>query len=177
MLLSRSALPRIAAALAALVIGLFANHAFAQLPTTQLTSLYPAGGKVGAPAEVTVAGADLDEAELIVFSHPGITSTPKMGEPLMPGKPAKKVANQFTVTIQGKLTAGNGRAALMSADKAREHNAKLRELYLLAFAREPSPEEAAIAMAHIQKNTEDPKRAYEDIVWALINTKEFLFNH
>jgi hypothetical protein len=79
--------------------------------------------------------------------------------------------------IQGKLTAGGGRAALMSADKAREHNTKLRELYLLAFAREPSPEEAAIAMAHIQKNTEDPKRAYEDIVWALINTKEFLFNH
>lgn len=79
--------------------------------------------------------------------------------------------------IQGKLTAGNGRAALMSADKARENAAKLRELYLLAFSREPSPEEAAIALGHIQKNEQDPKRAYEDIVWALINTKEFLFNH
>lgn len=79
--------------------------------------------------------------------------------------------------IQGKLTAGNGRAALMSADKAREHQAKLRELYLLAFAREPQPDELTIALAHIQKNSEDPKRAYEDIVWALINTKEFLFNH
>jgi hypothetical protein len=34
-----------------------------------------------------------------------------------------------------------------------------------------------IAIAHINKNEMDPKRAYEDIVWALINTKEFLFNH
>ena len=35
----------------------------------------------------------------------------------------------------------------------------------------------SIALAHINKNEKDPKRAYEDIVWALINTKEFLFNH
>ena len=54
---------------------------------------------------------------------------------------------------------------------------KIRELYLLAFSREPTPEEMTIALAHIEKNEKDPKRAYEDIVWALINTKEFLFNH
>ena len=35
----------------------------------------------------------------------------------------------------------------------------------------------AIALAHIDKNERTPQRAYEDIVWALINTKEFLFNH
>lgn len=79
--------------------------------------------------------------------------------------------------IQGKLTAGNGKAATLAADKTRPHEQKLRELYLLAFGREPRPEEIAVAMAHINKNAEDPKRAYEDIVWALINTKEFLFNH
>ena len=39
-----------------------------------------------------------------------------------------------------------------------------------------SLEEAAIALGHISKS-EDPRKAYEDIVWALINTKEFLFNH
>ena len=42
---------------------------------------------------------------------------------------------------------------------------------------QPTTEETSIALAHIQKNEQDPKRAYEDIVWALINTKEFLFNH
>ena len=27
------------------------------------------------------------------------------------------------------------------------------------------------------EKAKEPKLAYEDIVWALINTKEFLFNH
>ncbi|HRX78618.1 MAG TPA: DUF1553 domain-containing protein, partial [Pirellulaceae bacterium] len=79
--------------------------------------------------------------------------------------------------IQGKLTTGGGRAAKLAADKEREHQAKIRELYLLSFSREPLADETAIAMAHIEKCGDDTKRAYEDIVWALINTKEFLFNH
>ncbi|MEX0818008.1 MAG: DUF1549 domain-containing protein [Pirellulaceae bacterium] len=79
--------------------------------------------------------------------------------------------------IQGKLTAGGGRAATLAADKEREHQAKIRELYMLSFSREPLDDETAIAMAHIEKCGDDTKRAYEDIVWALINTKEFLFNH
>ncbi len=79
--------------------------------------------------------------------------------------------------IQGKLTAGNGNAARLAGDKSRPHEAKIRELYLLTFSRVPTPEEMTIAVAHINKNEMDPKRAYEDIVWALINTKEFLFNH
>ncbi len=79
--------------------------------------------------------------------------------------------------IQGKLTDGGGRAAKLAADKERDHQAKIRELYLLSFSREPLPDETAIAMAHIEKCGDDTKRAYEDIVWALINTKEFLFNH
>ena len=79
--------------------------------------------------------------------------------------------------IQGKLTNGNARAAKLAADKERDHPAKIRELYLLAFSREPLADETAIAMAHIKKCGDDTKRAYEDIVWALINTKEFLFNH
>lgn len=79
--------------------------------------------------------------------------------------------------IQGKLTNGGGRAATLSQDKNRDHAAKIRELYLLAFSRPPQPDESAVALAHIEKHKDAPQRAYEDIVWALINTKEFLFNH
>jgi len=32
-------------------------------------------------------------------------------------------------------------------------------------------------MAHLEKHKDNQKVAYEDIVWALINSKEFLFNH
>jgi hypothetical protein len=79
--------------------------------------------------------------------------------------------------IQGKLTSGSGHAARLAGEKERPHELRVRELYLLAFSRVPGPEEMTIALAHIQKNEMDPKRAYEDIVWALVNTKEFLFNH
>ena len=79
--------------------------------------------------------------------------------------------------IQGKLTNGSGNAAKLAKDKERGHEAKIRDLYLLAFGREPTSEETQIAKAHIEKHADKPNIAYEDIVWALINTKEFLFNH
>jgi len=34
-----------------------------------------------------------------------------------------------------------------------------------------------IAKAHLEKHQQNKKNAWEDIIWALINTKEFLFNH
>jgi hypothetical protein len=79
--------------------------------------------------------------------------------------------------IQSKLTAASGNAARLAGDKSRSSEEKIRELYELAFSRQPTSDETSIATAHVHKHEQDPKRAYEDIVWALINTKEFLFNH
>jgi len=86
--------------------------------------------------------------------------------------------------IQDKLAADNGRPALLAKDKAADEE-KLRDLYLLAFAREPNADEIKFAKAHIEKKIAAAKdkpdagkrAAYEDLVWALLNTKEFLFNH
>ncbi len=78
--------------------------------------------------------------------------------------------------VQGKLSAGDGRAALLAGDANRTREQKVREIYLRVYAREPQPDEAAVALAHLAK-AKDEKLAYEDILWALINTKEFLFNH
>jgi hypothetical protein len=72
---------------------------------------------------------------------------------------------------------GRGRANEMSRDKERTDEQKIRELYRWVYSREPVKEELDIALAHIAKHEKDPKIAYEDVVWALINTKEFLFNH
>jgi hypothetical protein len=63
------------------------------------------------------------------------------------------------------------------AGDGRPHADRLRELYLIALAREPSKEETEALLAHIEKKGADVQAAYEDILWALINTKEFLFNH
>lgn len=79
--------------------------------------------------------------------------------------------------VQGKISSGTGRSALLAGDKDRPDEIKIKELYRWVYAREPNADELQIALAHISKNQADKKPAYEDIVWALINTKEFLFNH
>ena len=79
--------------------------------------------------------------------------------------------------VQTKIASGSGRAAKLSADKERTDDVKVQELYRWAYSREPKSDELQIAMAHIKKHEANKKIAYEDIVWALINTKEFLFNH
>ena len=49
-------------------------------------------------------------------------------------------------------------------------------LYLTALSRPALPEEQQTAQNHIKAN-EDRTRAIEDIAWAVINSKEFLFQH
>lgn len=90
--------------------------------------------------------------------------------------------------IQEKVAAEKGRAAALAAETSRPDDTKVTELYRRAFSRDPRPEELQIARAHLEKymaKSSDEKGnpingrrlAYEDMVWALLNTKEFLFNH
>ena len=78
--------------------------------------------------------------------------------------------------VQGKLSAGDGRAAKLAGEQERAREDKIREIYLRVYSREPLADETAVAIAHLSK-AKDEKAAYEDILWALVNTKEFLFNH
>ena len=78
--------------------------------------------------------------------------------------------------VQGKLSRGGGRAETLAKDP-RDDRAKVEELFLWAFARKPTPPEVDAAIAHINKQgPQNKKAAYENILWALINTKEFVFN-
>jgi hypothetical protein len=96
--------------------------------------------------------------------------------------------------IQAKLSADSSRAARLAGDEKRADPDRLRELYRLAFSRDPRPEEIALATDYLTKRiasvkegkdaketeanrTKARREAWEDTVWALLNTKEFLFNH
>ena len=50
------------------------------------------------------------------------------------------------------------------------------ELFLWAFARKPTEDQRNLALSHIAKHAANKKIAYENILWALLNTKEFVFN-
>ncbi len=70
-----------------------------------------------------------------------------------------------------KLASGSGRAAALANNKELKPEQKIEQLYMIAFARKPLSEETAAAMAHLEKFKFE-KTAYEDLLWALINTKE-----
>ncbi len=89
--------------------------------------------------------------------------------------------------IKAKLATPNGRAdRLAKANLPAE--AKVREVYLAAFSREPRAGELQTALDYLAEprvdsagNPIDAAKAnsenFQDLVWALISTKEFLFNH
>ncbi|SIN79570.1 Protein of unknown function [Singulisphaera sp. GP187] len=89
--------------------------------------------------------------------------------------------------VKAKLSTPNGRADLLAKSNQAESE-KVRELYLAAYSREPSVAELKVTEAYVarprvdaQGKPLDPARAkreaYEDLLWAIINTKEYLYNH
>lgn len=79
--------------------------------------------------------------------------------------------------IQEKIGREGARTARLATETARPDDERIRELYRWVFAREPNVEELEVALAYLKKHADNVRRGYEDVVWALINTKEFQFNH
>ncbi len=89
--------------------------------------------------------------------------------------------------IKAKLANPNGRAERL-AKEDRPAEAKIRELYRAAFSREPRSEELQTALSYLQEERvgadgkplpplNTARENLQDLLWALVNTKEFLFNH
>lgn len=75
--------------------------------------------------------------------------------------------------IQDKLARTGGRADLLAKD-ARPDAEKVEELFLTALGRRPTGPQLETALRNIEANAKTKKVAYENIIWALINTKEFI---
>jgi hypothetical protein len=78
-------------------------------------------------------------------------------------------------TVQRKLESQSNRIGkrLEAGDTDAE---LLSEFYLAALCRAPTDSERQAMSAHVEQ-ARDRRRAWEDIVWALINSKEFLLRH
>ncbi|MEY3457646.1 MAG: hypothetical protein RL215_803, partial [Planctomycetota bacterium] len=78
-------------------------------------------------------------------------------------------------TVHNKLRADAGNIhRWVSENKSDTEIVNL--LYSIALSRPATPQELEIAAAHV-KASEDRTRALEDVAWAVINSKEFLFQH
>lgn len=78
--------------------------------------------------------------------------------------------------VQGKLSAENGRAARLAATDPADDAQQIDELYQITLARMPTASERQAILDYIAQQT-DRRAAMEDLVWSLLNSKEFLFNH
>jgi len=89
--------------------------------------------------------------------------------------------------IKAKLTQAASRAnELLKRDGPLED--KITEVYMVAFSRKPTSLEMETAVAYFDEELLDgegkpipitklARQNYQDLIWALMNTKEFLFNH
>ena len=66
------------------------------------------------------------------------------------------------------------RADLLARDK-RPDSEKVEELFLWAFGRRPTESQMRLALENVARHANNKRFAYENIIWALINTKEFVF--
>ncbi len=89
--------------------------------------------------------------------------------------------------VKTKLAASTGRAVKLLNDK-RSDEEKVTELYNAVFSRPPRENELKIAIDYLKAPLKDAdgkpipsatalRQNWQDLIWALINTKEFLFNH
>ena len=89
--------------------------------------------------------------------------------------------------VKGKLASNTGRAAELAKPEITDADA-ISEIYLAAFSRQPTAEELSIAQDYVIQPRNDAngkplaeatakRQRYEDLIWAIMNTKEFLYNH
>jgi hypothetical protein len=74
-----------------------------------------------------------------------------------------------------KISGKNSRIGTLLANKT-GHDDIVNQLFLATLIRRPNPQELTFSRELLQ-NSPSPKECYEDLLWALINSKQFLFVH
>ncbi len=97
---------------------------------------------------------------------PEVEASPSLGQALH-----MLVGTTYTEKISKK----GGRLDRLIQRNA-SHREVIEELYLAALSRLPSPREVA-ELESVLSTSSDKKRAWEDLIWSLITSREFAFNH
>ena len=132
----------------------------------------------GMPADARAVRAwnyRIDSDFLDAFSRPNASADPpceRDGE----GSVVQALHLMNSRSLTKRIADPNGRAAaLAKSDRTPEQI--VEGLYLAAYSRFPSPDERAVALAAFSEKEASRQSATEDLMWALLNSAEFVFNH
>ena len=134
--------------------------------TEQYTSLYPGTRAAQLPEP------EIESYFLEVFDRPSRQLICERKQPPTLNQALHLISGD---TIQRKIEDPHGVLAKMLAAH-RPPREMVEEMYLRTLSRYPDAEEGATAEAAIAK-APAAKQGLEDVFWALLNSKEFLYNH
>ncbi len=78
--------------------------------------------------------------------------------------------------LANKISHAGGRAARLTRQYT-DDKPIVRELYWAALSRRPTSQEMEAAIGHLSEPSQTRRKNVEDLIWALMNTLEFVFNH
>jgi Protein of unknown function (DUF1553)/Protein of unknown function (DUF1549)/Bacterial Ig-like domain (group 2) len=78
--------------------------------------------------------------------------------------------------VRRKIAADNGRVAQLAGNARLDNQQRLEELFLAALARLPNAEEVKAGLEHL-KTSDTLRKGLEEVLWSLINTREFQLNY
>ncbi|HVU89595.1 MAG TPA: DUF1549 and DUF1553 domain-containing protein [Pirellulales bacterium] len=79
-------------------------------------------------------------------------------------------------SLDRRLTGDTGRVARLAASSQSPEQI-VEELYLATYSRNPTSEERLATAALIKGDSAERRQAIEDLLWALLNTPEFIFKN
>ena len=132
---------------------------------------WPAGTRA-----MQLADTDVAPYFLTVFGQPQANTACEC-ERLQIANLAQSLQLLNNAEVLKRIADPTGRPANWANATDRSHEERVSEMYRWVYAREPDTEEVQVALAHIGRHETSTQFAYEDLLWALLNTREFLFNH
>ena len=141
-----------------------------------VTGVPPEPGQVSGKRAVQLTSPDLNNDFLEIFGQPRRDTTCECERGSDPNLPrALLMANGSFV--REKILHPQGRLAkVLESGEGISDREIITDLYYRAFSRPATGAEVAIALDHIA-SVADRRQGLEDIFWAVLNSREFLFQH
>jgi hypothetical protein len=78
-------------------------------------------------------------------------------------------------TINNRIKHPEGRIATLLKSQLSPKEV-IEEIFLSTLCRFPDAREIQLSLTYIEQSP-TPKEGYEDLMWAILNSREFIFNH